>query len=237
MKDLVIIIPTLYNRPHILWECVDKIKLTISKTNLNLELKVVINEENEEFKNWNTDIKKLCSNLKFNIAKAINTGVLDEKSKYYCFFDEGIRIKDDNWINILMNMYNISSLNVGSIGVRPHSTREVYCNPINEDVSKNLGISYPIENLLWSDGILFFSKEIYESVGGIDESYFGDCELQDFCYKIHMQEKLNYRIFLPIEHKQFGFDRKIENENENKQLFDLVLKSRNLFKSKWTINK
>lgn len=237
MKDLVIIIPTLFNRPELLKQCVDNIKRAINQTKLNVELKVVVNEENNFFNEWKTDIKKLCSNLQFNIAKAVNTGINDEVAKYYCFFDEGIQIKDDNWIDIVVNMYNSKNLNVGSIGVRPHSTREIYCNPISEITSKELGIPYKIENLLWSDGILFFSKEIYDRVGGIDESYFGDCELQDFCYKIHVNDKLNYRIFLPIEHKQYGFDKKIEDNVKNETLFSLVQKSRNVFNKKWKIEK
>lgn len=235
MKDLVIIIPTLFNRPQLLTNCVNNIKVAIKNTKLNVELKVVINKDTDEFRNWNIDVKKLSSNLQFNIAKAINVGIQDEDSKYYCFFDEGINIKDEKWIDIVVNMYNCPSLNVGTIGLRPHSTREIYCNPIKEEESKILGIPYPIENLLWSDGILFFSKEIYESVNKLDESYFGDCELQDFCYKIHMKNKLNYRIFLPMDHKQYGFDRKIENKIENEELFSLVKQSRNLFKKRWNL--
>jgi len=237
MKDIVIIIPTLFNRPEITKDCVDNINKSIKNTNLKVSLKVVVNSKNESFDEWETDAKKLCSNLEYNIAKAVNTAVLDEPSHYYCFFDEGIRIKDDNWINILVEMYNKKELNVGSIGVRPHSTREIYCNPIDEEYSKNLEIPYKIENLLWSDGILLFSNKIYEKVNGIDESYFGDCELQDFCYKIHMENKLNYRIFLPIEHKQFGFDKKIEDKQKNETLFNLVKKSREIFNKKWKIEK
>jgi hypothetical protein len=235
MKDLIIIIPTLFNRQDLLKDCVSHITECINNTLLNVSLKVVINEKSEEFDNWDTNVKKICSNLQFNIAKAVNSGILDEEARYYCFFDEGIRIKDINWINIIFELYNTKEFNVGSIGVRPHSTRELYCNPIEEDVSKKFNIPYKIENLLWSDGILFFSKEIYESVNKIDESYFGDCELQDFCYKIHMKEKLNYRIFLPIEHKQFGFDRKISNDDENQKLINLVMESRKKFSSKWRL--
>ena len=235
MKDLIIIIPTLFNRPDLLKDAVNHVKTAILNTKYSVSLKVVINSGNEEFDKWETDVKKICSNLQFNIAKAVNSGVLDEEARYYCFFDEGIRIKDINWINILFELYNTKEFNVGSIGVRPHSTRELYCNPIEEVVSKKFNIPYKIENLLWSDGILFFSKEIYKDVNGIDESYFGDCELQDFCYKIHIKDKLNYRIFLPIEHKQFGFDRKISNEDENQKLINLVMESRKKFSSKWRL--
>lgn len=237
MKDLIIIIPTLYNRPDLLKDCVMHVKNSISYTNLDVSIKVVINEKSNEFDEWSTDVKKLCSNLQFNIAKAVNTGIMDEESKYYCFFDEGIRINDNNWINILFNLYNIADLNVGSVGVRPHSTRELYCNPVDQSTINKFNIPYKIENLLWSDGILFFSNEIYNKVNKIDESYFGDCEMQDFCYKIHMENKLNYRIFLPIEHKQFGFDKKIEDKNKNEILFNLVKNSRNIFNKKWRIEK
>jgi GT2 family glycosyltransferase len=237
MKDLIIIIPTLFNRQDLLKDCVSHVNECINNTKLNVSLKVVINEKSDEFDNWDANVKKLCSNLPFNIAKAVNVGVLDEDAKYYCFFDEGIRIKDKNWIDILFNLYNVKELNVGSVGVRPHSTRELYCNPIDENMTRGFNIPYKIENLLWSDGILFFSREIYDSVNKIDESYFGDCELQDFCYKIHMKDKLNYRIFLPIEHKQFGFDQKINDKQKNETLISLVNKSRTIFNNKWKLEK
>jgi GT2 family glycosyltransferase len=38
---------------------------------------------------------------------------------------------------------------------------------------------------LWADGVMLWSRAILDQVGRFNETYFGDKESQEYCYRVH----------------------------------------------------
>tara|TARA_Y100000310_G_scaffold206216_1_gene206617 strand:+ start:171 stop:896 length:726 start_codon:yes stop_codon:yes gene_type:complete len=227
-NKIIFAIPTLFDRPKLAFEAVQCLYDQCEKNNLDYKIVLVCNTKNEIFDSWDTGddkVIKMISNSEYGIAKALNmvvNEIVDED--YFVFIHDDMFINDENWINNFIKIYQNKDLSCGVLGIRGHSTRNIYCKPV-------LGnFSYKMEELLWTDGIMFFSTKLIDKIGIFDESYFGDCESQDFCYRAKDNGYNNYMIYIDARHECIGFDKKDGGRSE---LMKKVNMSRNLFNSKW----
>ena len=74
--------------------------------------------------------------------------------------------------------------------------------------------------------------KLFDEVGVFDESYFGDCESQDFCYKVKKAGYKNYRAHINQTHEALGFDQKVSMAQQQ-EFSQKVVQSRNLLHSRW----
>jgi len=225
MPKILFTIPTLFHNKDLVINCVNTLRANMSKFDVDYEICIVINQMTESFSlhDFGDKTTKLCSNLQFNISKALNTAALSRADyDYFCYVDEGMTIDNNIWIDYLIQLFNMNPM-IGLLGCRPHSTFNSFNKKVSEDPE--------LYEVLWSDGILFTTKQIIYELNGFDESYFGDCEMQDFGYRLHFKGYTNlYWKSLFSSHKLIDYTSKSSNP---KQLIDLAWKSRKLFKDTW----
>lgn len=217
-------IPTLFHNKNLVTNCVTSLIQNLNKFNIDYEICVVINTMTPEFEaaDFGPRVIKLSSNLQFNIGKALNTAAnFKDDYDYFCYIDDGMTITNDIWIDYLIELFQSNS-NIGLVGCRPHSTFDNYHKKICDNPE--------LYEVLWSDGILFTTKDLLKKFNGIDEMYFGDCELQDFGYKLHFNGYINLYWAKLGSHTLIDYTIKSDKPAE---LINLANKSRELFKQKW----
>jgi len=228
MNRILFCLPTLFNNPKKTVRCVQNLLNQCEKNDIEYKIFVVSNVEDELFSQWDPgidEVEKIVSGLNYSISKALNVSINKYDSDYFVFLQDDMFIHDDNWIGNFIDLYENDLLNCGVIGTRPHTTSKIYCKPVNGDYP------YRIDELLWSDGVMFFSTKLFGEVGIFDENYFGDCESQDFCYKVKDAGYKNYRIHMDQTHETSGFDGKVrENHHE---FLQHVNRSREFFHDRW----
>jgi len=217
-------IPTLFHNPALVKECVDSLLKSLENTIYEYDVWVIANTENQEFTNWNppAGVYKDCSNLEFNIAKALNVAISKKTDHdYFCYIDEGL-LCDPGWVESIHEIYNKYD-NIGMIGNRPHRIFKDY----------NIKLEENVYEILWSDGIFFFKFDRIKNGNAFDESYFGDCEAQDFCYRLI---DMGYRnLYLSsdgygINHRSVGWEAKSSKPDK---LLKHAAASRKLCEEKW----
>ena len=169
---------------------------------------------------------EILTDIRDGIRRKISVGyrvhsIVLEKSD-----ESGDVYRVDDWEPFEISIVSIPADNVGA-GVGRSINQE------GEKMSGNKKVSEDPElyEVLWSDGILFTTKQIIYELNGFDESYFGDCEMQDFGYRLHFKGYTNlYWKSLFSSHKLIDYTSKSSNP---KQLIDLAWKSRKLFKDTW----
>jgi len=224
MKKILFTIPTLFHNKHLVINCIDSLRENLKQFEIEYEICVVINEPTDSFINYEfgPGVTKLCSNLQFNISKALNTAIQNSNDfDYFCYIDEGLTINHDYWIDYILELFENNPM-IGLVGCRPHSTFNNY--------NKLLSNTPELYEVLWSDGILFTTKTILTTFNGFDESFFGDCELQDFGYRLHFSNYINIYWKNLAKHKLVDYREKSSKPNE---LIHLANRSRLLFKQRW----
>lgn len=227
MKKIIFVIPTLFHNKELVVNCVQSLRTNMSKFDIQYEIFVVINTMTDEFQayDFGDHVNKLSSDLQFNIGKALNTVALNvDDYDYFCYVDEGLTIDNDIWINYLIELFDNND-NIGIVGCRPHST----FNNFNKKITTPDNY-LELYEVLWSDGIMFTTKEIMYKFNGYDESYFGDCEMQDFGYRVHFSGYIN--IYWPGLFKHTLIDYRLKS-NKPDELIALANQARQLFKNKW----
>jgi len=91
---------------------------------------------------------------------------------------------------------------------------------------------FNIEEQSWVDGILFLSTDKLKEIGKFDEDYVGDCESEDFNYRIREHGYRIYRVITPYIHYAYQFILKVK-ENQNTEFMNYVKKSRFLLLQRW----
>lgn len=218
------VIPTLFNRPYLVQQCVESIVANMENFRVEYSITIVVNETSQEFDDhdFNFPVIKKTSHLAFNIAKALNTGVADQhQSDFFCYVDEGVTFKDKNWLDKAIQIFS-ENPSIGLIGCRSHSTFKKY--------RKLFSTNPLIYEVLWADGLLLTPMRNYQIVGGFDETFFADCELQDFGYKLHKAGFRNLFWDGLISHVLIDF--KVKHKNK-KKLLELRDASRKAFKVRW----
>jgi hypothetical protein len=234
-RKIKFVMPTVFARKETEIICVETLCHQALKHNPENEVHMVCNFESLEFDQWtpkNPQIQKHVSHLMHSISKALNVIAKQENTKdfdYFCFVQSDVLFEDMTWIEKCIEVYETHK-NVGVIGTRPHSAFERY-NKLITNVRIN-GI-HEMYEVLWSDGIMFFSTKLFDRIGYFDEQFFGDCESNDFCYRVFEHGYTNIYIpgeCLKFKHKMVGFDKK---SPKTEQLLNNVEKSRKLFFHKW----
>jgi GT2 family glycosyltransferase len=224
MKKILFTIPTLFHNTDLVINCIDSLRENLKKFNVNYEICVVINKLNDSFIHYDfgSDVTKLCSNLEFNISKALNTSIQNITDfDYFCYIDEGVTIEHNYWIDYILELFE-NNPSIGLVGCRPHTTFNNYNKPLCDDPE--------LYEVLWSDGILFTTKNILTKFNGFDEDFFGDCELQDFGYRLHFSNYINIYWKNLAKHKLIDYR---EKSSKPEQLIELANQSRLLFKRRW----
>lgn len=217
---ILFVIPTLFNDPNIVKECVDSINSSMPDSN-DHTITVVCNTANDEFEKWTppANVIKECSNVKYNISRAINVGISKRTTEeYICYVDHGTRFQE-GWLAPILKLYQQHD-NIGVIGNRKHSTFRYYHNRLSENAW----------DVLWTDGIMFMTYDTFKLVGEFDESYFADCETQDFCYKL-IEHHNRMNIAIDSEYLSHAYSPNLNTDR--RELFNVQESSRNLFMSRW----
>lgn len=224
-KSVLFVVPTLFTDPALTDECVSTLHENVKNLGIEYKICVVVNAPNEKFDlyGFSVPVEKLCGNLQFNIARALNTACRSNPLfEYFCFFDEGIRITNKDWVGFILELF-VENPKAGLIGCRPHTSFEYYSKKIMDDPL--------LYEVLWSDGVLFTKMSILNQFNGFDESYYAECELQDFGYRLHTSGYINYYWKgLADSHKLVKFEKKHPNKAG---LLGVRQKSRKLFHAKW----
>jgi GT2 family glycosyltransferase len=234
-KKIKFVVPTLFHRKDSEIACIESLCSQALAHNKKNEIHVVCNYENDDFVKWEPSrpqIQKHVSNLMHNISKALNIVASQNNTSdfdYFCFLHSDMLFTDHHWIQKCIDIHNTNK-NIGIIGSRGHSTFSLYHKPITDVNISGVDRLYEV---LWSDGIMFFATNLFETIGYFDEQYFGDCESQDFCYKAFEKGFIN--LYVPIiylngTHGVTGFGGK---SPKSSPLLDSVKQSQNLFKKKW----
>tara|TARA_B100000287_G_scaffold342571_1_gene329316 strand:+ start:7440 stop:8183 length:744 start_codon:yes stop_codon:yes gene_type:complete len=229
-SKIIFAVPTLFNRPQMVFEAVQKLYEQAELSGIDYVIYLVCNTEDENFMNWETGIekvKKIVSNVQFNISVALNK-VVDKMgdNDYFCFIHDDMFIHDDKWLSKFIEIFENDKLNCGALGVRPHSTGEKYCKPVNLD------LPYKVSELLWSDGVIFTHKKIFNQCGKFDEIYFADREQQDFNYKLMENGYKNYMVHVDKTHLPLTFQD--SKGVEEKELFDShVVEAERIYNERW----
>lgn len=232
MKKVLFCIPTLFNRPEKTFQCVQYLMNQCEKSNIEYRIYVVNNEDDKLFSEWETgvdEVIKLVSGELYNVGKALNLPIKHYNADYYVSFQDDMFMQDEKWIDNTIELYETESLNCGVIGCRgDHSTNKWYLNKVDDNYL------YKLNDVMWSDGFMFFSTKLFNEVGTFDEGYLGDCESQDFNYKVKKKGYTNYWAEIQHAHFAVGFGQKTNKGEEIEKLFmEKVYNSRELFKSKW----
>tara|TARA_Y100000034_G_scaffold134650_1_gene203716 strand:- start:77 stop:802 length:726 start_codon:yes stop_codon:yes gene_type:complete len=230
MNKVLFCLPTLFNRPEKTVRCTQNLLNQCEKNNIEYQIFVVSNVENEMFSQWDPGVPtvtKLVSGLQYNISKALNITIDKYESDYFAFLHDDMFIHDEKWIDNCIKLYENEDLNCGVIGCKPHTTDGVYKKPVDGD------FVYQLDDVLWADGVMFFSTKLFDEVGTFDESYFGDRESQDFCYKVKKEGYINYRAYINLTHESVIFGNKANGTKEEHKFNQKVIQAGNLLHSRW----
>lgn len=230
------VVPTPWRDPTGEIECVSNLAKIAKELNLDYKVFFVCNEWDikTEFQQLKFDDPNIIiegHNLNYSISKSVNIALQKSlDTDYFCFVQSDVHFKNSNWLRICIETYN-SIDKVGVIGFRPHkSSNHILDTPEIID-------SYELYPALWSDGFMFFKTSLSQEIGLFDEQYFGDCESQDFCYRLHSIGYTNYwlkDVKQEIEHRLISFPNKT---NTNPELWmNKVEQSRRLFESIWNVS-
>lgn len=228
IKSCIFLVPTIMARPELEISSVEK----LAKTFKEAQVYFISNVEDEDFNKYvptQSNIQKVISGTKFSISKALNKVLRElDDEKYVCFVHSDIVIPRE-LIESCIKISDTPELNVGVLGVESRSNHSTY--------GKDTGVysDIKLKRVLWSDGIMFFTREVFEEVGYFNEDYFGDKESQEYCYRVHDKGFSNYKMTLPqhlsIDHHLIPFTGKVKYDKEEFKL--AVEQSRTLFRSIW----
>lgn len=233
---LHIVVPTIMTNPNQEFNCLKELADSFNQAKLDYTIYFVSNTELPEFNNYipyNNNIKKSISNLNFNISRAINSVyecIKFEDDDILGFIQSDTFFSNKNWILDYIDVLQDKNLNAGIIGARPHSGSNV----IHDYISYNG--KFQLCKVLWADGVMLFRGKVFRDTNGFDEGFFGDCESQDFCYRVHHLGYNNY--WCSDDNRYFGYVNRSTDFNSkaryNKDEFKKrVDESHEYWKKKW----
>lgn len=228
------VVPTPWRDPYGEHKCVNDLAKHANSLGLDYKVYFVCNEwdlkpEFQQLQFDDDNIILLGHNMNYSISKSVNMVI--DKSKdvdYVCFVQSDVHFDTANW---LVNCIDVCSSydKIGIIGFQKHSI----ASRIDEiPFATESGCEFL--KTPFSDGIMFFTTDLMNNIGRFDESYFGDKESQDYCYRANNDGYHNLRMLSnsnEIHHNQLPFNRKT---NTNTELYlQSVANSKELFNTQW----
>jgi len=214
----------------------------------NYELIVVDNGSNDKSVDYLKNIKqiRLIENKKnLGYSKGKNLGVNRAKGKYILFLDDDILIKDVYVLNKILKVYlrlktpaimSILLVNDNETKTKLYGARYDLFGIIPENEPKQLNKikkynPYFFETTLCNGGAMFFEKEIWKKVGGLDESQPFNLDDDDISTRAVIFGYKNY-IYTEVVARHLGKARRINNDDSYwKYKYFFSGKSRSMFKN------
>lgn len=230
LTDVLFVIPTVMSRPQL--EQSTAIKL--AKDFPYCRVLFIANTPNDaDFNDFDEDkrilnLEKYTSDKLFCISKALNLGLSKRLDEKYFIFIQSDMLCEPHTIEKAIQLIDDPSMNTGVVGLVKHSNFDKFNKTINHPDHGTLS------KVLWADGMMACSMDLFDQIGIFDEIYLGDKESQDFCYRA---QKGGFNNYIPHgskwKHNTVGFSRKITKYD--KQLFlNTVNQSRDIFNTRWS---
>ncbi|MFN4111801.1 MAG: glycosyltransferase, partial [Ignavibacteria bacterium] len=262
MIELSIIIVN-YNVKAFLQNCLLSIQKATEK--IPVEIIVIDNASDDGSadlvkKNF-PEVKLIESKENLGFSKANNMGLKIAQGKYICLINPDTIVEEDTFKEMIRFME--SNDQVGLAGCKilnPDGTFQLACRRSFPTpwvaFTKIIGLSklfpesklfarynltYLDENQSYevdavSGSFMFFRREIYEKIGGLDETFFMYGEDLDFCYRV---KKAGYKVYYVHSTKIIHFkgeSTKRSNIDELKHFYDAMrLFVRKHFSSSWIV--
>jgi GT2 family glycosyltransferase/lipopolysaccharide/colanic/teichoic acid biosynthesis glycosyltransferase len=262
MKELSIIIVN-YNVKAFLQNCLLSIRKAIEK--IDSEIIIVDNASDdgsvELIKKNFPEIKLIESQTNLGFSKANNLGLKVSQGKYICLINPDTIVEEDTFR--VMIAFMESNPEVGLAGCKilnPDGTFQLACRRSFPTpwvaFTKIIGLSrlfpksklfarynltYLDENQSYevdavSGSFMFLRREVYEKIGGLDETFFMYGEDLDYCYRV---KQAGYKVYYvhstQIIHFK-GESTKRSNIDELKHFYDAMrLFVRKHFSGSWII--
>ena len=211
-QDKVSIVILSKDNPKILEQCICSIR---EKTDYeNMEIIVVDNgsfEENRlkvEALSRKYEFTYLCEPMDFNFSAMCNIGAKAATGKYLLLLNDDIEVMESGWLKRMAGQASVAG--VGAVGAKlwyPDSIKIQHAGITNLAIGPGHKLVTSEDDKLYYDGRNYFTfnylavtgaclmvrRELYEEVGGMDESMpvaYNDVE---FCFRLH---KKGYRNVL-----------------------------------------
>lgn len=229
------------DRQEIIKNCVRRLIHQCKISNIIYKIILVNNSASSfsDFDDWiinSENVIKKYSDNKYNISASLNM-VIDEilDDDYFCFIHDDQMIFDDYWIKNFIRIYKCEKLKCGVLGLRSHYKGKSLIKRFPLFKRKNFikKYKYEIQENTWTDGVMFIAVNKIREAGRFDENYYGDCESEDYNYKLRELGYRNYRVLVLNKHFSAQFGQKVNN-NGNKEFLEYVKKSREYRTKKWS---
>lgn len=262
MIELSVIIVN-YNVKAFLQNCLLSIKKATEK--ISTEIIVIDNASDdgsiELVKKNFPEVNLIESKQNLGFSKANNLGLKISKGKYICLINPDTIVEEDTFLE-LVNFMNTQP-EVGLAGCKilnPDGTFQLACRRSFPTpwvaFTKIVGLSklfpksklfarynltYLDENKSYevdavSGSFMFLRREIYDKIGGLDETFFMYGEDLDFCFRV---KKAGYKVYYVHSTKIIHFkgeSTKRSNIDELKHFYDAMrLFVRKHFSSSWIV--
>ncbi len=233
-------IPTIFQKANqdVRKKCLDKLFYQCELNEIDYRVFIICNYPNDDFNNWKITSEKVVkkiSEVKFNISVSLNIAIDEINDEdYFCFIHDDQEILDDYWIQNFIKIYENEKLKCGVLGIRSHYQGRSLIKKMLFLKRKAFirEFKYEIQEHTFVDGIMFISVDKIKKVGKFDENFFGDCESEDYNYRLQELGYINYHVTIPNKHHSTEFKLKVSLE-ENQKLLEHITKSRQYKKQKW----
>ena len=131
----------------------------------------------------------------FRVAKGNNIGFREANGKYLLMLNNDTEIKSENWFVHAIRLFQ-HDWTIGLIGAAGGYHDKNLKHLASFSATKLQTVEYAEGWCLW------IRKQVYEKIGGLDESFYLFCEDSDFCFSA---KKLGYKVvILPHNIVHFG---------------------------------
>ncbi len=262
MIDLSIIIVN-YNVKAFLQNCLLSIFKAVEK--ISSEIIVIDNASDdgsvEIIKKNFPQVKLIESKTNLGFSKANNIGLKIARGKYICLINPDTIVEEDTFLEMIRFME--SHPDVGLAGCKilnPDGTFQLACRRSfptpwvaftkvfglsklfpGSKIFARYNLTYLDENQSYevdavSGSFMFLRKDVYEKIGGLDETFFMYGEDLDYCYRV---KQAGYKVFYFHSTKIIHFkgeSTKRSNIDELKHFYDAMrLFVRKHFSSSWLV--
>lgn len=229
------VVPTPWRDPINERKCVEDLAKHANSLDLDYKVYFVCNEwdlkpEFQQLQFDDDNIILLGHNMNYSISKSVNM-VIDVSTDvdYVCFVQSDVHFDNSQWLRDCIDTMGLYDA-IGVIGFQKHSIATRI-----PEVPFTTTFGCEFLKTPFSDGIMFFTTQLISDIGKFDESYFGDKESQDYCYRANNKGYHNLRIISGVEHihhNQIPFNKK--TNTKPKSYLEAVERSKALFNSIWS---